>query len=884
MKRGIIILICLIIACISAFLIFKSKGQPTNTATKETKTKQFENVEKLDTPIRPNIEADHVWRFSFKGEIDKKTIQNKVYILNEEKQRVPVEVDVNNNEILVRPPQEGYGKDKTYELFVEKDIKQVDGKNIEPIHFTFITKRDEVAKAIFRKDFIKINKKQVDKIEDNKLIIKDSQLKGKIKKDSMIAIQTGDEKIPEIARKAESVKEERDKIIVDTVTPQFEELFDELDLYEKIPITSEHIKLEPIEGLTLSNLPTGLTANASPTHLLAEGKGKNSLINFDNVTIKGDDISITLKGNIDFKNGSIIPDLVFKNKSIKKFNVYLEQIADTDLTVSVKSDKATIKKEKEFLKTEKKIPIGSFETPTGVPAILAKGEIYVLIQFSVSGEPKVSLQFTTEERIGVRNKNGKFQGYYDPDIDVKDTQVYGEGKASLEAGPVVEGSLSAMEVLSVGLEAKAGGYAEGSTFLNKEQVASCGKFGIGLFGSGEMFIKGYPSLSSVIAHWWNNDKKIKYKYTIKTKFIDLKKPLVDMDTCTIAKDLIPDPKELSLEPGEEKEVSMSLKLYDQGTTKEKITSIESDESEFLSVKSTQEEVVTVQVEKDGKIKIKAKDTPSQTNAEIEVTYKNEKQKREATVKIPVKIKNYDPNATKGLEGIWRSEKERTYFYKIVEKGPKSIEVSGMALYEIDYTAIVDFTNIQNKVLSGKLDYISVHPAVIVDSDTGFRLEKLSKDKIQLTTGKDTRILVRASEKAMEEERALQAGQKPDSSPKPESTGRIKATYDTLNNDSSIEILSSFETIDDKKAMIFVEQRINNSNGVTSSLAGIIETEAVKQSDSTWSFSWTDNNGTKGTGTITIKGEDATLELKSERNSLTEGKGIVSHKAQLKKTS
>ena len=51
-----------------------------------------------------------------------------MYILNEEKQRVPVEVDVNNNEILVRPPQEGYGKDKTYELFVEKDIKQVDGK------------------------------------------------------------------------------------------------------------------------------------------------------------------------------------------------------------------------------------------------------------------------------------------------------------------------------------------------------------------------------------------------------------------------------------------------------------------------------------------------------------------------------------------------------------------------------------------------------------------------------------------------------------------------------------------------------------------------------------------------------------------------------------
>ena len=55
-----------------------------------------------------------------------------------------------------------------------------------------------------------------------------------------------------------------------------------------------------------------------------------------------------------------------------------------------------------------------------------------------------------------------------------------------------------------------------------------------------------------------------------------------MDTCTIAKDLIPDPKELSLEPGEEKEVSMSLKLYDQGTTKEKSQALNLMKVNFIS--------------------------------------------------------------------------------------------------------------------------------------------------------------------------------------------------------------------------------------------------------------------------------------------------------------
>lgn len=53
---------------------------------------------------------------------------------------------------------------------------------------------------------------------------------------------------------------------------------------------------------------------------------------------------------------------------------------------------------------------------------------------------------------------------------------------------------------------------------------------------------------------------------------------------------------------------------------------------------------------------------------------------------------------------------------------------------------------------------------------------------------------------------------------------------------------------------------------------------------TTSDSWQDDRGAKRTRTITINGDNVTIELKSERNNTAEGKGIVSHKAQLTKTS
>ncbi|GAB6458050.1 hypothetical protein bcgnr5390_61600 [Bacillus luti] len=903
MKKGILILISIIIAGVAAFFIFKSKEQTANTEPAETKPEKIENLEKLDTPIRPGIESNHVWKFQFDGDIDKNTIQNKVYILNEQKENVPVEVEVINNEILVKPPQEGYGKDKTYELFVEKDIKQVDGNNIEPIHFTFITKRDEVAKATYSKDLIKIKEKQIDKAEGNMITIKAPELKAEIKNGSILVIETGDKLFPEIARKVTSVKETGGKIVVDTDTPKFEELFDELDLYQEIPITPEHIELEPIEGLTLSNIPTGLTASVSPSRLLAEGKGK-SYINFDNVTFKFNGNEVAINGKMDLNKGNALPDIVIKNKSIEKFHMYMELTSDTDVTVSAKLNtqeaKKTFKnvKDPNKNKQEKKWYIGTINAPTGIPGIKFVGSLYFVLEIGISGEPKVSIQYEITHRVGIKPNKGKwYQGYYDKDIKFKGAQVNGEGKVLAEAGPGADASLSAIGVMSAGLGFKGGGYAEGSIFQQDNDPIACGKIEGGGFGSVEAFVKAIPDPSSILQHVINKNKDVKYKYEISSKFAEGKLKLLDIDTCKIAKGLLSDPKEVALKPGEEKDISLALILHDKGTTKEETKKLGEDEKANLSVRPKQKDVVEAKVTKSGKIKLIAKELPAQKNTEVEVTYYDKKNDRKQTLTIPVSITEFTTTSLDQFTGYWRDENNKKLFVKIDKKSEKNIEFQAFDYVDIWYKGDVQFNAFKQNALSGKAKHLGGGemdaPVEELKKAQDFTIEKVSENKIKVRLGDSVNNLKRSSKKEFEKEQAAiyeglstpdtQPNQKPDS--QSNQSKKVDGTYEgtATQSDPNVKTEATFKQIDDKTATLVSSQWASRGEGVPPKYRGEIQTTAVKQNDSTWTFTWKDNNDSKGTGTITFQGENATLDLIGDISNPLD-MGTISTKTQLKKKS
>lgn len=82
------------------------------------------------------------------------------------------------------------------------------------------------------------------------------------------------------------------------------------------------------------------------------------------------------------------------------------------------------------------------------------------------------------------------------------------------------------------------------------------------------------------------------------------------DASVIAKELIPNLKEVSLKPGEEKNIDLSLRLYDQGTAKENTINLGVDEKEFLSVKSKDENVVKAKITDSGQVNIIVNESPS----------------------------------------------------------------------------------------------------------------------------------------------------------------------------------------------------------------------------------------------------------------------------------
>ncbi|PFS16504.1 hypothetical protein COK55_07120 [Bacillus cereus] len=359
---------------------------------------------------------------------------------------------------------------------------------------------------------------------------------------------------------------------------------------------------------------------------------------------------------------------------------------------------------------------------------------------------------------------------------------------------------------------------------------------------------------------------------------------------TIAKELIPNPKEVSLKPGEEMNVAVSLKVYDEETKKENTFSLGADEAEFLSVKSRNDDVAGANIMENGHVKIIANESPSQKNTEIEIAYRNKKKNRESTVKIPITIKNQETNVTQGLEGYWHDENNKKLFVKINKKDTKNIEFQAFDLYEIWYTGDVQFNVFKQKELSGKLKYTQVYAQDgDIPPDEDFTLEKVSMNKIIVHKGKDVLNLTKSSKKEFEQAQLAPVGgdQGTNTQPnqnnnaQPSQNNKLNGDYYNIQSEDKLLVSALFTMVDDKNATIQVEQRSNNSNGITTSMMGMFTSNAVKQNDSTWSFTWVDNFETKGTGTITFQEGNVTLNLKGNRNSI-EGRGIITQNVKLKK--
>ncbi|XQM91874.1 hypothetical protein VR050_00670 [Bacillus shihchuchen] len=302
--------------------------------------------------------------------------------------------------------------------------------------------------------------------------------------------------------------------------------------------------------------------------------------------------------------------------------------------------------------------------------------------------------------------------------------------------------------------------------------------------------------------------------------------------------------------------------------------------------------------KNGQVKIIANESPSQKSTEIEITYRNKKKNRESAVKIPITINNQETNVTQGLEGYWRDENNKKLFVKINQKNAKKIEFQAFDLYEIWYTGDVQFNAFKQKELFGKMKYTQAYAQDgDIPPDEEFTLERVSVNKVVVHKGKDVLNLTKSSKAEFEQAQLVPVGgdqstntqpnqgkttqPKQDNNAKTSQNNKLNGDYYNIQNEDKLLVSALFTMVDDKNATIQVEQRSNNSNGITTSMMGMFTSNAVKQNESTWSFTWVDNFETKGTGTITFQEGNVILDLKGNRNGI-EGRGVITQNVKLKK--
>ncbi len=92
-----------------------------------------------------DLPLNHEWVITYDKGLNQELINNKsIYVLDKNKNKVPVTVSVgDSNNLLIKPPSEGYLQGKSYDLYLDRDLdlEHAGNKNMPNqyrIHFSTI--------------------------------------------------------------------------------------------------------------------------------------------------------------------------------------------------------------------------------------------------------------------------------------------------------------------------------------------------------------------------------------------------------------------------------------------------------------------------------------------------------------------------------------------------------------------------------------------------------------------------------------------------------------------------------------------------------------------------------------------------------------------------
>ncbi len=579
----------------------------------------------------------------------------------------PFNVNKRKNRIHIPPPVTGYKPGEYYELIISQRIfKQRD----EDIHIGFVIKKEEEESYKYRSDMMKMDKKELIDVKEDKLVLKNSHQIRNMKKDQILFVPIDDKVVDSEARKVTAVKREKNRTIVTTTKPDFIELFEYLYIYKKYTLEDNDIIFLPADGIDFEKMSASIPKlmTASPTFLPSAQAS-----NVHEITVSGKDLrnssmktatnakglriklngldlkSVVVDGSITI-HPEVTVDISLGLNDLKRFHYDYTQSTQFEIALNAKASK---KREKGKSLITGKEHLGRLFIPTGVPGLFVEISLYLYLDFN--GNVKVVADYMRQDQFGVVKIGSKFKTFTNNQHKIH-AGLKGGAEANFRAGTGVSVGLEAAKVVGAGLRLEGGFYGDGKAVaLNGTE--GCYRLEAGSEGKNDfdVALARNTSLETVL-----------YQYTLAHG----KQKHFHKNTCEEVRSLIVEPPSLLLREGQHLNINAQAKIVDMMTPNEKQVEVDYPS---LKHKIKDNNVITFT---NGTVT--AMTDPDRRETVLTLQYKG------ASISIPVKI------VSKGeakVNEVDTNAEEQSYYADIARQVTKVHETLMKLAEEHDWSSV-----------------------------------------------------------------------------------------------------------------------------------------------------------------------------------------------------
>ncbi|WP_077214984.1 thermonuclease family protein [Bacillus dakarensis] len=421
-----------------------------------------------------SVAPNKIWTIRFNSDLTSEKASDSIIVTDSEGNEVNVKItQVDRKAISIEPPIGGYFPGELYDLSISDSLKSNSNQPLrQPISMKFKIDRNETLEMEFNKQVIEVENENVTMEGPDTLTINNTALDEPLVNGDIIKLPPSEENPLGLVKKVISKNENENTTTIETVTPEVNEIFSDLEVYQKVPITAEHISDVPeqisirnvkiLQSSSKDSVRTDATFEPIPNIKAKWDSGIEVEFNHFLVKTKSG-LPIYLDGKLIYKAPVAEFDHKLKKGKLERFNVELMTVTEEQLTVSlgVRGDFSLedIHKQLKREDFESTVKVGNVTVPIGSTGLGAVVELGFFLQGDFKGDVFATVSRNTELTLGAIAENGNVTPIfnYEPDLGFK---LGGRGEAKVETGGYLNVYLVFANILQGGLNNRIGLYSD----------------------------------------------------------------------------------------------------------------------------------------------------------------------------------------------------------------------------------------------------------------------------------------------------------------------------------------------------------------------------------------------------------------------------------------